>query len=44
MTTELDIISYALGKGDGKGRVELDGSGISCADDGEGNITITTEG
>lgn len=42
----MDIISYIIGYDAGEskaqGTVVIDG-GITCADDGEGNITITEE-
>lgn len=36
----MDIISYILGNESGKTVVEITGE-INCADDGQGNITIT---
>lgn len=42
----IDIVSYILGyesgKNNGSTAVEITGS-INCADDGQGNITITEE-
>lgn len=43
MTEGIDVISYALGKKNGKSAVELDGSDYTFTDDGEGNITITED-
>lgn len=41
----LDIVSYTLGKESGTGQIVVDGTNLNCADDGEGNITVTvTEG
>lgn len=47
----IDLISYLLGhkKGvtEGTMHVEIDGKNLTCADDGEGSITVTvteTEG
>lgn len=37
-----DAVSYIMGKEDGEKNVEITGA-INCADDGEGNITITEE-
>lgn len=43
----MDLLSYLLGyssgKSAGKGIVIIQDEGITCTDDGEGNITITTE-
>lgn len=38
----IDEISYILGIESGTGKVAITG-GITCADDGEGNITITED-
>ena len=38
--TGTDMMSYILGYCKGKSVVEIDG-GIDCADDGDGNITIS---
>ena len=37
-----DAVSYIIGHDAGKNIVEITGA-IECADDGEGNITITEE-
>lgn len=37
------MISYVMGLEDGKKNVVLSGD-IICADDGEGNVEVTTDG
>lgn len=37
-----EILAYLLGKKRGGGDVVIEG-GITCSDDGEGNITITED-
>lgn len=37
-----DMASYEMGKTDGKGEVVIEG-GVTCTDDGNGNITITED-
>ena len=39
----MDMISYVMGLEDGKRKVELSGD-ITCTDDGEGNVEVTTDG
>lgn len=36
-----DAMSYIIGHTAGKSVVEITGTGITCTDDGDGNITIT---
>lgn len=37
-----DVISYVMGVASGKKSIEITG-GITCTDDGQGNVTITEE-
>jgi hypothetical protein len=39
----MDIISFLMGREDGERHVELSGD-ITCTDDGEGNVEVTTDG
>lgn len=39
----MDMISYVMGLEDGKKNVVLSGD-ITCTDDGEGNVEVTTDG
>lgn len=38
------LIGYGAGNSAGKREIVIEDAGITCADDGEGNITITING
>lgn len=38
----IDILSYEMGRVKGQGEVVIEG-GVTCTDDGDGNITITED-